>query len=40
MNRGKAKYNLRDIDGACLDWSKAGELGRSDAYDVIKKKCN
>ena len=38
-NRGIAKYSLKDINGACLDWSKAGELGY-DAYDVIKKYCN
>jgi len=39
-NRGYAKYSLGDKDGACLDWSKAGELGYSDAYDAIKKYCN
>ena len=37
-NRGNAKA-LKDLDGACLDWSKAGELGFSGAYDLIKKYC-
>ena len=39
-NRGLAKYALSNIDGACLDWSKAGELGYGDAYEYIKKYCN
>jgi tetratricopeptide (TPR) repeat protein len=39
FNRGIAKFNLRNKDGACLDWSKAGELGAEGAYDMIKKYC-
>ena len=39
LNRGKVKYKLSDLNGACLDWSKAGELGETDAYDSIKKHC-
>ena len=40
-NRGIAKLNLvGSPDGGCLDLSKAGELGLSDAYDMIKKRCN
>ena len=39
-NRGIAKLNLKDKNGACLDWSKAGELGYEEAYDMIKKNCN
>ena len=38
--RGLAKMSLENIDGACLDWSKAGELGKVDAYDLIKEYCN
>ena len=38
-HRGDAKYALSDIDGACLDWSKAVELGYADAYEYIKKYC-
>ena len=38
-NRGLAKYKLGDKDGSCLDWSKAGELGLSQAYDAIKEFC-
>jgi tetratricopeptide (TPR) repeat protein len=41
IERGFIKYNsLNDSDGACADWSKAGELGRRDAYDYIQKYCN
>ena len=29
-----------DKDGGCLDFSKAGELGYSDAYEMIRKYCN
>ena len=39
LNRGAAKYNLGDKNGGCLDFSKAGELGYEDAYDLIKKYC-
>lgn len=38
--RAKANYKLGDLNNACLDWSKAGELGSSNAYDSIKKYCN
>lgn len=39
-NRGNAKYDSQDMNGACLDWRKAGELGSREAYDNIKKYCN
>ena len=38
-NRGAAKFNLNDKNSACLDFSKAGELGFMGAYDYIKKYC-
>jgi tetratricopeptide (TPR) repeat protein len=38
--RATIKYYLKDKEGACLDWSKAGELGYSKAYDAIKEYCN
>lgn len=38
-NRGLTKYELGDYRGACLDWSKAGELGLFDAYDLINEYC-
>ncbi len=38
--RGFAKYYSNDKNGACLDWSQAGELGYADAYSTIKEKCN
>jgi tetratricopeptide (TPR) repeat protein len=39
-NRGSAKYNLNQKNSACIDWSKAGELGYSDAYDAIQRSCD
>jgi hypothetical protein len=39
-NRGSAKYNLNQKNSACLDWSKAGELGFSEAYDAIQRSCD
>lgn len=39
-NRGISKLLLRQKDNGCLDLSKAGELGVSDAYDSIRKFCN
>lgn len=39
FNRGSSKFQLDDKDGACLDWSKAGELGSAKAYQMIKKYC-
>ena len=39
MSSGDAKGNLQDKSGASLDWSKAGELGNTKAYDLIKKYC-
>ena len=38
--RGLSKIILGDIDGGCLDLSKAGELGDETAYDAIRKLCN
>ena len=35
-----SKFNVKEKDGACLDWSKAGELGDAGAFDLIKKYCN
>ena len=37
---GFAKYSIGDLEGACMDWSKAGELGMEEAYDAIKEHCN
>ena len=36
---GFAQYNLRNKENACSAWSKSGELGKSEAYDAIKKYC-
>ncbi len=38
--RGLLKFELGDKQGACQDWSKAGELGLMKAYDKIKQNCN
>lgn len=40
MKRGMARLKVGIKDDACLDLSKAGELGMSSAYDLIKKNCN
>lgn len=38
--RGLAKIELKNKQSGCADLSKSGELGFSDAYDVIQEKCN
>ena len=38
-NRGLLKQTLGDKQSACRDWSKAGETGMADAYDLIKRNC-
>ena len=38
--RGTGKMKMNDYDGACYDWSKAGELGSDMAYELIKENCN
>lgn len=38
-NRGLVLIYLKDKTKGCIDLSKAGELGVSDAYPVIKKYC-
>jgi tetratricopeptide (TPR) repeat protein len=41
INKGIIEYtSLLLIDKACLDFSKAGELGDQKAYDYIKQYCN
>lgn len=39
FNRGLVQIFLKDKEKGCIDISKAGELGISDAYSVIKKYC-
>jgi hypothetical protein len=39
-NRGLVHIYLQDREKGCLDMSKAGELGITDAYSVIKKYCS
>jgi|LauGreSuBDMM15SN_2_FD.fasta_scaffold24406_1 tetratricopeptide (TPR) repeat protein len=38
--RGYAKYQNGEKNQGCLDLSKAGELGFSQAYEYIKELCN
>ncbi len=40
FNRGLTRIFLDDLDGGALDLSKAGELGLTEAYNVIKRYCN
>ncbi len=37
--RGRAFYKQGTKTKACEDWSKAGELGKIEAYDFIQKYC-
>lgn len=39
FNRGLVLIYLKDKEKGCIDLSKAGELGVSDAYSVINKYC-
>lgn len=38
-NRGLVLIYLKDLEKGCIDMSKAGELGITDAYSVIRKYC-
>lgn len=38
LERGWAKLK-NNKTGACADWSKAGEMGKYEAYDLIQKYC-
>lgn len=38
-NRGMARYNLKDINGACSDWNDAKELGHSGSSEYLSKYC-
>ena len=38
-NRGLVLIYLKDKEKGCIDLSRAGELGVSEAYSVIKKYC-
>jgi tetratricopeptide (TPR) repeat protein len=37
--RGIVKIKIGQKNSACLDWSKAGELGYTEAYNLIAKYC-
>ena len=39
FNRGLVLIYLKDREKGCIDLSRAGELGVSDAYSVINKYC-
>lgn len=38
--RGRIEYLYGKKENACKDWSKSGEFGNKDAYDLIEKLCN
>ena len=38
--KGISLFSLGKKDEACLSLSKAGELGKEDAYEIIKQYCN
>ncbi|MEE3035381.1 MAG: hypothetical protein VX325_06005 [Bacteroidota bacterium] len=37
---GLAKYNLKDLRGACADFRKAISLGSTRNVDWVRKNCN
>lgn len=37
---GRSYYRKGDKEKACVNWSKAGENGKSEAYEYISKYCN
>lgn len=39
MFRAAVKVQAGDLEGACLDWSRAGELGELAAYEFIRENC-
>lgn len=39
FNRGLSEIILKQKDSGCLDFSKAGELGDANAYEMINKYC-
>lgn len=39
FDRGKAKFLLNDLIGACADFSKAGDLGEIEAFELLKTYC-
>ena len=38
-NRGFARFNLKDKEGACADWLKAQEAGYEEAHQYLAKYC-
>ncbi|MCZ8330826.1 MAG: hypothetical protein O9282_05900 [Flavobacterium sp.] len=40
LQRGLIKVALNQKHNACMDFSKAGELGNEEGYKMIKKHCN
>ena len=40
FNRGLTRIYLEDLEGGAMDLSRAGELGLTEAYNVIKRYCN
>lgn len=38
-NRGMARFNLKDKNGACSDWNDAKELGHSGSSEYLMKYC-
>ncbi|MFZ1514288.1 MAG: tetratricopeptide repeat protein, partial [Saprospiraceae bacterium] len=39
FERGKAKFLLNDLIGACADFSKAGDLGEIEVFELLKTYC-
>ena len=39
LNRGVAKENIGDLQGACEDWRKASSLGNESTAQWVRKQC-
>lgn len=39
FRRGNARFKLDDIKGACMDWTKALEIGYTEALEKIEEHC-
>ena len=39
LNRGVAKENIGDLQGACEDWRKASSLGNESTAKWVRKQC-
>ncbi len=39
VNRGIARELVNDLEGACRDWRKAADLGKTEPAEWVKNQC-